>query len=174
MIGRAVAVAMVAIGVGCAVQPTEDELQAARAQERAAFEAHQEKLRQKRLAGEIEATERRRIREAEEKLRQAVYEAERAKYMKLSDVELVIEAEKAIKALLKDPYSAKFADEKLVTLKDGSRAYCVSVNSKNGFGAYVGYRKAKWLDGNVQFWRTSTRPDRDALMNSLIESVCGN
>lgn len=66
-----------------------------------------------------------------------------------------------IASALKDPDSAKFKDERVST----TGSYCAEVNSKNGFGAYGGFKKiisetactAFFDDGSYHVHTSSTR-----------------
>src|SRR4051812_25042313 len=51
-----------------------------------------------------------------------------------------VAAKDAMKAMLKDPDSAKYEDVRAVPLA-GGYAFCGKVNSKNGFGGYTGYQR---------------------------------
>lgn len=52
---------------------------------------------------------------------------------------LLLEAQDAVRAVLKDPDSAKFDDAITTTVMPSIGAVCFgSVNSKNGFGGYTG------------------------------------
>lgn len=50
------------------------------------------------------------------------------------------EVQKAVAWQLRDPSSAQFREVREVVLDNGAYAYCGSVNGKNSFGAYSGYR----------------------------------
>lgn len=63
----------------------------------------------------------------------------------------IVEFEKAVRDTLKDPDSAKFRDGYVYPQSDGSFVGCGSVNAKNGFGAYSGYRRFIASKGNVLF-----------------------
>lgn len=47
------------------------------------------------------------------------------------------------KAMLKDPDSAQFKNERLKTVADSGAYYmCAEINAKNSFGGYSGYKNA--------------------------------
>lgn len=80
---------------------------------------------------------------------------------------------------LKDPDSAKFKEIKVVS-EDGRRVVCMRVNSKNGFGAYGGYKWALWrpahdgLPASVM-WEGDLGSDLEAGMSKLIKfDLAGN
>jgi hypothetical protein len=63
----------------------------------------------------------------------------------------VIEAKRAIDALLHDPFSARYYEVTVVQFE--TRTYvCGTVNSKNAFGAYVGRRPFIHLVGSGPLW----------------------
>jgi len=81
---------------------------------------------------------------------------------------------KAVKATLKDPYSAVFEELYGTTnYPDEPKTYsvCGSVNAKNGYGAYNGLRKFAVVGGNPYVW--SDRGDGFASIdNQFIDNLC--
>lgn len=51
-----------------------------------------------------------------------------------------VNARSAVKAALKDPYSAQFGAFSAFQLDNGDRVYCGKVNAKNSYGGYIGYQ----------------------------------
>lgn len=77
-------------------------------------------------------------------------------------------AEAAVKAQLKDPYSADIQFTKVgktlswfASLPPGMPIVCGIVNSKNGFGAYVGFRRVIVLAEDVVFFELKIVPGID-------------
>lgn len=62
--------------------------------------------------------------------------------------ELQASAQRAIRAQLKDPESARFSDVFVHQTKDSLTAVCGSVNARNGFGGYDG-DKAFFVIGSI-------------------------
>lgn len=59
-----------------------------------------------------------------------------------------MEVEQKVRNELRDPESAQFKDHYLYPANDVA---CGSVNSKNGFGGYIGFRYYAYADGRVYF-----------------------
>ena len=56
-------------------------------------------------------------------------------------IDTQVEAEANLTADIKDPDSAKFRNEYVSQLSGGNLMLCGEVNSKNGFGAYTGFKR---------------------------------
>lgn len=72
---------------------------------------------------------------------------------------------KAVRLMLKDPYSAKFEYES-IRISNGTKVVCGAVNAKGGFGSYTGLKRYVSLghfggaavdDGEYQFGNTWRR-----------------
>jgi hypothetical protein len=59
-----------------------------------------------------------------------------------------MEVERKVRNELRDPESAQFKDHYLYPANDVA---CGSVNSKNGFGGYIGFHYYAYADGRVYF-----------------------
>ncbi len=53
----------------------------------------------------------------------------------------ILQFENTVRQTLRDPDSAKFRDSYVYPQPDGSFVACGSVNAKNGYGGYTGYRR---------------------------------
>jgi len=78
------------------------------------------------------------------------------------------DAEKLVADTLKDPMSAQFSD----LSQEGGPGHpvCGFVNSKNGYGAYVGKRAFYVLDGNPKFKDESEAIEFNATANRVCSS----
>lgn len=67
------------------------------------------------------------------------------------------EAQDAVRAVLRDPESARFRS--IIALKgsNGRRSICGLVNSRNGFGGYVGDTAFYWSQGSAPMLASERR-----------------
>ena len=70
----------------------------------------------------------------------------------------------AIRAELKDPYSAKFSSPRAFALSNGDTIYCGKVNAKNSYGAYTG--------SEIYFVRRSDGVVKTAFIGGLAGEGC--
>lgn len=78
----------------------------------------------------------------------------------------------AVKAGLKDPYSARFEGLRWGKKADGSNlrdTVCGSVNSKNSFGAYVGAKTFMYVDDGSKSY---SRTEDDGALWEIAASIC--
>lgn len=81
---------------------------------------------------------------------------------------LISEMRKPVLMQLKDPDSALFRNEKLLTPWNSSEFWCGEVNAKNEMGGYSGYQKVYVIGGHVG---VNSNPERvDEMCNVLMES----
>ncbi|PZT87755.1 MAG: hypothetical protein DI627_05785 [Acinetobacter sp.] len=57
------------------------------------------------------------------------------------DTDLIVQSKRHLRGIVKDPDSIKYKNLNAFLDKDGNSYACGEFNSKNSFGAYVGYRK---------------------------------
>ena len=58
-----------------------------------------------------------------------------------ADDQMIADAIESVKTQLKDPYSANFRDVRANISEVGKPVVCGSVNAKNSYGAYSGYKR---------------------------------
>jgi len=80
-----------------------------------------------------------------------------------TDNSFQMEVEQKVRNELRDPESAQFKDHYLYPANDVA---CGSVNSKNGFGGYIGFHYYAYADGRVYF------ADRDTAGFSRVSAEC--
>lgn len=63
-----------------------------------------------------------------------------AKLAKKSEADLIVDAQRQVADLMKDPESTKFRKSKIVKGDDSIDTLCGEINSKNSYGGYVGFK----------------------------------
>lgn len=76
----------------------------------------------------------------------------------------IVEARRAFDSQLLDYTTARFRDVRVRIAPNGDATLCGEVNSRNQFGAYVGWRRFAWLLGDTVFL---DEPDKVPLTDVL-------
>lgn len=75
----------------------------------------------------------------------------------------------AVRGLMKDPSSTEFGLSRRLVTADGKNIVCGTVNSKNGFGGYVGFKRFIYIyeSGSVMVEQSARESDFSQAWHSL-------
>ena len=129
------------------------------------------KSSREREADAVRANEQRKAQELEARKREEVAAARvSADAARLVNDALIEKLRKYVTDVLKDPASAQFSD---VRLNADKNALCGSVNAKNGFGGYDGFRPFVSTESGVIASIKAYIDSEEPLAHELYKSVAG-
>ena len=92
---------------------------------------------------------------------------------RLQEAGALVSAETAVKAGMRDPDSATFQDEQVISSADGGMIVCGHVNGRNGIGGQTGFQRFVWSkDPMFPHKKNVALEERSATIVDLVWAKC--